>query len=115
ILLWWAFFSRAPWPERLGALVLMTVGLVATSRLIHESIRTGMMGMMLGIYAIPVLSLALVAWAVASRRLAAKLRRATMVATLLLACGVWTFLRTDGITGDGDSDFKWRWAQPPEG
>ena len=61
--------------------------------------------MMFFIYAIPVLSLALVAWAVASRRLSDGPRRASMVAAILLACGVWTLVRTDGITGDGDREF----------
>jgi outer membrane protein assembly factor BamB len=37
-----------------------------------------------------------------------------MVATILLACGVWTLLRTNGITGDAASDFAWRWAQTAE-
>lgn len=27
-------------------------------------------------------------------------RRATMVATVVLACGAWTLVRTEGITGD---------------
>src|SRR5262245_15426645 len=67
VVLWWLFFSRAPWSERLGAIVLMVVAVFATSRIIHESIANGMMGMMLPILAIPVLSLALVVWAVASR------------------------------------------------
>ena len=70
--------------------------------------------MMFPIYAIPVLSLALVAWAVASRRLSNGPRRASMVAAILLACGVFTLLRTGGITGDADSDFHWRWTQTPE-
>jgi hypothetical protein len=37
-----------------------------------------------------------------------------MVATILLACGVWTLIRTGGITGDVHSDFAWRWAETPE-
>ena len=79
VLVWWLFFSRAPWSERVGAIVLMVVALVATTRIVHESIANGMMGMMFPIYAIPVLSLALVAWAVASRRLSRGPRRASMV------------------------------------
>ena len=114
ILVWWLFFSRAPWSERLGAIVLMVVGVLATSRIVHESIANGMMGMMLPIFAIPVLSLALVAWAVASRRLASGPRRASMVAAIGLACGVFMLLRTGGISGEGGSDFHWRWSQTPE-
>ena len=36
VLAWWLFFSRAPWSERLGAVVLMIVALAATSRVVHE-------------------------------------------------------------------------------
>jgi outer membrane protein assembly factor BamB len=115
ILVWWVFFSRAPCSERLGALVLMIVALLATSRLVHESIAGGAMGMLLYVYAIPVLSLALVAWAVASRRLSSRPRRASMVATILLACAIFTLVRTDGVTSDViGSDFHWRWTQTAE-
>ncbi len=114
IVVWWAFFSRAPRSERWGAVVLMIVALVATPRILHESIRTAGMGISFFILAVPVLSLAFVVWAMASRRLSDGPRRATMVATILLACGVWTLLRTDGITGDGAQDFAWRWAETAE-
>ena len=111
---WWLFFSRAPWAERVGAIVLMVVAVVATKRIVHPSIAGGMMGMMLPVFAIPVLSLALVAAAVASRRLSSGPRRASMVAAILLACGVFTLMRTGGITGDADSDLHWRWTKTPE-
>jgi hypothetical protein len=114
VILWWLFFSRAPWLERLGALVLMPLALYATGYLVHESIATGMMGKMLYMYAIPVLSLALVCWAVASRHLSSGLRRVSLVATIVLACGAFTLVRTGGISGDGAADFHWRWTQTAE-
>lgn len=114
ILVWWLFFSRAPWVERLSAVVLMAAALFATRFILHESIATGAMGMLFFVYAIPVLSLAFVVWAVVSRRLSAGLRRATMVAAVLLACGGWALVRTGGFTGEGDNDFAWRWSQTPE-
>jgi outer membrane protein assembly factor BamB len=114
IVLWWAFLSRAPRIERWGAVVLIIVSLVATRSLLHESIATGMMGLMFAIYAIPFLSLALVIWAVAARHLVGGPRRATLVATILIACGGWTLVKTGGFTGDGNSDFSWRWADTPE-
>ena len=114
VLVWWLFFSRAPWADRLGAIVLMVVAVIATKRVVHPSIAGAGMGMLIYIYAIPALSLALVVWAVASRRLSSGLRRASMVAAIVLACGVFTVLRTGGITGDADSDFHWRWTKTPE-
>ena len=44
VVVWWLFFSRAPWSERVGALVLRIVALFATSRIVHESVANGMMG-----------------------------------------------------------------------
>lgn len=115
IVIWWVFFSRAPWSERLGAIILMSVTLYATSRIVHESIAGGGMGMLLYLFAIPVLTFALVAWAVVSRSLSSGPRRASLVATILLACGVWTLVRTDGVTsGLIGSDFHWRWTQTSE-
>ena len=36
-----------------------------------------------------------------------------MVATIVLACGVWALVRTYGVSSWG-SDLAWRWAQTPE-
>ena len=104
IVVWWVFFSRASRLERWAALPLMALAVVATRPLMHESIQNGMMGMMFVLYAIPAtLSLALVVWAVTCHDLAAGPRRAAMVAALLVGCGVWGLVRTNGITGDGDT------------
>ena len=110
IVVWWAFFSRASRSERWGAVVLTIAALYATVRLNDESVGP----LWLVGYAIPVLCLAFVAWAVASRRLADGPRRVTMVATILLACGGWTAVRTSGITGDHVMEFAWRWTKTSE-
>ncbi|HSE38492.1 MAG TPA: PQQ-binding-like beta-propeller repeat protein [Blastocatellia bacterium] len=112
--LWWLFFSRAPWLERVGALVLIVIALIGTKRLVHESIAGGSMGFLLYFASIPVLSLALVASAVVSRRFSAGSRRAVIAAGILCACGVFLLLRTGGNTGDWDNDFHWRWSKTPE-
>ena len=44
IVVWWLFFSRAPWIERVGALVLMPVAVLATKRVVHPSIAKGRWG-----------------------------------------------------------------------
>jgi outer membrane protein assembly factor BamB len=110
VVLWWLFLSRAPWVDRLGALVLLAAGLFAAWRLKHES-----MGpiFLLG-YALPLACLALVAAAAAGRRLRDGPRRATLAAALLLACGVWTLVRTEGISGDHVATFHWRWTKSHE-
>src|SRR5262245_66465213 len=61
ILLWWLFFSRAPWLERIGAPVLMVVALILTKRVVHASIAGGGMGMLLYALWIPISGMALVA------------------------------------------------------
>ncbi len=114
VVVWWLFFSRAPWPERVGAILIMIVAIVAIRPLTHESIQNGMMGGMFFVYAIPTtLSLAFVAWAAASRRLSGAARWAAMVAAIALGCGFWTLIRTNGILGGG-SDLAWRWTPTAE-
>ena len=110
IVIWWAFFSRAPLGERWGTLAVMALGLLFTWLLRH-----GSMGplWMLG-YAVPVLCTVLVLSAIATHRLPSRARRAWMAGVILLACGVWLLARTDGIDGDHDARFAWRWAATPE-
>jgi outer membrane protein assembly factor BamB len=114
VLVWWLFFSRAPWVERLGAIVLMVVLVSATRRLVHPSIANAGMGRLMFIFAFPLLSLALVAAVAASRRHSRGARRAAIAAAILLACGVMTLVRTGGVSGDAVSDFHWRWTPTPE-
>jgi outer membrane protein assembly factor BamB len=114
VIVWWLFFSRAPWVERIGAIVLMVAAILVTKLFVHQSISNGMMGMMLPVFSIPVLSLALVAAAAAGRRLSDGRRRALVGAAILLGCGVFTLLRTGGMTGDASSDLHWRWTPTPE-
>lgn len=69
---------------------------------------------MLPLYSIPLLSLALVAWAAASQRLASGPRSAALLASILLACGVCALVRTDGVRGEGASQLRWRWTPTAE-
>jgi outer membrane protein assembly factor BamB len=114
ILLWWLLFSRAAWKERLGALVLMVAAIAGTRLIMHESIRTGAMGMLFYILVIPGLAVAFVAWAVATRGLPDPTRRWTMAAAIVLACAAWALIRTGGFTNEFQHDFAWRWSPTPE-
>ena len=110
LIVWWAFFSRASRKERFGGLGLIVAALGATWLFRHDS----MWLPWLLAYAIPFLSLAFVIWAVATRRLPDRVRHATMVATILIACGAWLFVRQNGINGDHQADFGWRWSKSSE-
>ena len=114
VLLWWLFFSRAPWVERVGAVVLMVAAVALTRLVVDPSISNAGMGMMLPMFSIPLLSLALVVWAVASRRLPSGTRRASLVAAIVLACSVFTLLRTGGVSGGGGAELHWRWTPTAE-
>src|SRR4051812_29687554 len=84
VMIWWLFFSRARWFDRIGVLLVMVVALVATKTVVHPSVAGGMMGMLLFVYAIPILGMALVGAVVASRRLSSGLRRGAIAAGIVL-------------------------------
>jgi outer membrane protein assembly factor BamB len=113
IVVWWMFFSRAPWAERLAAIILMVLAVVALKPLVHVSVRTGNMGYMLIFYSVPILSLAIVVWAVATRPFSHGLRRASLVAAILIAAVPFTVIRTAGVSGTG-AELHWRWTPTPE-
>jgi outer membrane protein assembly factor BamB len=110
LIIWWAFFSRASRKERFGALGLIVLALGGTWLLRHDS----MWLPWLLAYAIPFLSLAFVIWAVATRPLPDRVRHSTMVATILIACGAWLLVRQNGINGDHQAEFGWRWSKSTE-
>lgn len=113
ILVWWLFFSRASWGERLGAVVVMIVALLITRLIVHKSIAGAGMGMLLYFSALPGLCLALVVWAVTAPRLSADVRRVALVSLILLACAPWMLLRTEGVSNTV-SQYRWRWTPTPE-
>jgi outer membrane protein assembly factor BamB len=114
VLIWWLFFSRALWLERIGAIVLLILAVMAGSRIIDRSISNAMMGYMYTMLNVPVVSLALVGWAVATHRMRDTGRRTGLAVTMLLVCGLWAALRTNGITGEGKSQLAWRWTKTSE-
>jgi outer membrane protein assembly factor BamB len=113
MLVWWLLFSRAPWLERIGAIVLMVVAVLATKLVVHQSIAGAGQGMLLYVTVPMYLSLALAAWAVVTHRLSAVPRRAALAATVALTCVPFMLIRTAGVSSDG-SEFHWRWTPTPE-
>ena len=114
IFAWWLFFSRLPWLERIGGIVLMVLTVIVMKRLVHPSIAGAAMGMFLPVFSIPFFCIALVVAAAAVRRLSSGARRAVMAAAIVLSCGVFLLARTGGMNGDGKADLHWRWTKTPE-
>ncbi len=114
VLVWWLFLSRVPHLERWGAMALIGAAIAFWPRLLHPSIAKGMMGMMFALFVVPNLSLALTAWAAASRYLGATTRRVALVGAILAACALWLLARTEGVNGDGRPQLAWRWQPDAE-
>jgi outer membrane protein assembly factor BamB len=114
IIIWWTFLSRALWLDRIVGVSFMILSLLLFPSFAHKSVETGLSGMMFYIYAVPVLSLSFVIWAILSQRMSQKLKRITMALTILISCGAFTLVRSDGITGNANAELVWRWATTNE-
>ncbi len=113
IVVWWLFFSRLRWVDRLGGLALIVLTLWVTYRLVHESIRGGSMGYLMPVLAVPIMALALVGWAVVIR-FSNLPRRISLAITIVAVCLGFTLIRTGGLSTTFDNDFHWRWSKTHE-
>ncbi|MEO1367203.1 MAG: hypothetical protein AAFX50_08490, partial [Acidobacteriota bacterium] len=109
-LLWWLFASRARWIDRLGGLGVMAAALAAPIGLAHESMGPHW----IATYAIPLLTATFIAPLLLTRSLGPARRRAAVAAFVIGVTGLWLLLRTDGIDGDHDSQFAWRFTPTAE-
>src|SRR5262245_26353728 len=95
VIVTWAIFSRVSRAERWGAVLLIIVAILVTSRLVHRSLAAtdqSPVGLFL-VFCLPILGIALAVWAAFGEGLPDGPRRASLVATILVACGVFTLLR----------------------
>jgi outer membrane protein assembly factor BamB len=113
VFVWWLFFSRAAWAERLGVVALMVVAVAVTYRLVDASIAGGAMGYMLTFFSLPALAAGLGVAVFLSRHATAATRRASIVIGMALACGFFIILRTDGMW-NGSPQLHWRWTPTAE-
>lgn len=113
VLIWWLFFSRAQWSERVGALVVIVAAVIATRAIAHPSIRGAGMGFLLYVATVPTWSVALVIGAMIMSRLTGAGRMAALAAMIVLLMVPWTLVRTSGVAASG-SEYHWRWTPTPE-
>ena len=107
---WWVFFSRVSLAERWTVLGTMALILAFVWTFNHSSMH---IIWFLG-YAVPITILAVLTWVMLSLGYSKKMRLVTMFLTILLSCGWWILLRTEGMTGDHVSRFVWRWSETHE-
>jgi outer membrane protein assembly factor BamB len=113
VLIWWLFFSRARWSERLAGLAITVIAVIATRAVAHPSIQGAGMGFLIYVGTVPTWSLALVVGAVLMSRLSGARRMMTLAATMVVVMTPWALLRTAGVTSSG-SEYHWRWTPTPE-
>ncbi|MFL5340598.1 MAG: PQQ-binding-like beta-propeller repeat protein [Gemmataceae bacterium] len=110
IAVWWLGFSRVGRPERLLVVAAAVVGCAAAVALSHKSMYQFMfMG--------PGLPLVVTAWTlvlVVARSWPAGLRRAALVAALVVSWSAFPLLRTEGLGGDMQFALNWRWTPTAE-
>ena len=114
ILLWWLCFSRAPWLDRIAAIVLVAAAVAVSKFVVHVSIAGAGQGFLVYVLGIQPLALGLVIWAVLTRDARPSTRRLALVATVLLASVPIALIRTGGIGGSSGLDMHWRWTPTPE-
>ena len=114
VALWWLFFSRVPWLERIGVLLLVVLSAMLTQRFAHSSIGGASAGLLFILLLPATVPPFLVAGAVLSRRSSRGVRAAAVAAAVLLGSGVWDLARSDGIEGDAGPQIAWRWSPTAE-
>lgn len=114
IVVWWLLASRAPAVERWIALGAIVVGAAVTPFLLHPSVAESAGGLLFPIYALPILGLVLVAWALVSRGWSAGRRKLSLIAAIVAVCLSFTLLQSPGMLGTGQAEFAWRWSTAAE-
>ena len=112
--LWWLFFSRAPWLDRVAGMALVSVAVVLSKFVVDLSIAGAGQGFLVYVLGVQPLMLGLVVWAVATRDARPSTRRLALIGTIILASVPINLVRTGGIGGSSGMDMHWRWTPTPE-
>jgi outer membrane protein assembly factor BamB len=114
IALWWLFFSRVRWLDRVLGLAAFIAAAAATAYLSPLGFAQPMGPMLLIIFALPVVLTVWVVWLVVAMFVSLPIARVGLVAALLLAWGAYICLRFDGLDGSMHGTLTWRWSQTAE-
>jgi outer membrane protein assembly factor BamB len=108
--IWWWCNGRIPLRDRALQSGVFIVGMIAASVLSHKSIGPFMMFFMGTGVVLTAATLGLVA----ARNANNAVRRFLVAGSMIVACLGYTLIRLDGIAGNGDAEFAWRWAATSE-
>lgn len=109
LLVWWVFFSRAQWTDRiLIPVAAIGLGLIAV-KIADKSMPFGLL-----MYGIPTICAIWAAWLAASGGLSLSMRRAGLLVLFVAAWGYFCTIRLDGIEGNMASEISWRWEPTAE-
>lgn len=109
---WWMANRRVPLGDRFAVLGGMLAVLLVIAVLMHPSVR--MLAIAVAFYAVPAQLVGWTLWLMATRHASAPARRNGMIAIVAIAWA-WTLLvRFDGLLGQGDAAFHWRWTPTGE-
>ncbi len=107
---WWLIFSRASWMERLFGIL----GLIAIITVVELFVDKSMSGPLMIVMTIP---MAIAAFALAlivfGRQLSVR-RTVWALLFALLAAGISTLTKTDGVWGNFAFELDWRWTKTSE-
>jgi outer membrane protein assembly factor BamB len=112
IAVWWLFASRVRWTDRLLVLLFLAAASVAAYPFYHEKFTYRLYGPLMR--ALPLATSAWVLWLLVTPRLWWPVRRAGILAAIVLSLGYCTLLRFEGADGDFNPEIRWRWSLTSE-
>ena len=108
LVVWWLFFSRIRWRDRWLGLGVCAAGGVAAGFLATYPV------MVLSMFALPWATTVWAAWMVGTFFLAWPIRRAGLLAALVLTWAYFPLIRLEGVDGNMHASFQWRWVPTAE-
>ena len=109
LLIWWIAFSGASWLSRLVAPILLLGVGWATWQLIDSTMLFAFV-----MFMVPCATTAGILALLLFRRVEYRRRQLIAFCFVAVVFGVWTLFRMDGVDGNLNAQFKFRWATSPE-
>ena len=110
LIVWWLFFSRVPFIDRIAAVSTLVVMFLATAFVSIDSF--GVFGLIM--YALPVVVVVWVGWLLVSGLLAWPTRRTVLLLGIVASLGIFSLLRFNGTDGAFNAEISWRWTPTDE-